>query len=421
MAKKFSNHRLWHALRPGWRARWGHGAARWSEQLRLSFWYPHVPIAAAVGVLGILNILPALERILGLSYSGSLRTVSHSFILDAFRGVPQGAAGIVLLVMSVGLLFRSRFAWAVTLLIAAATFALEMYQHPLQFSHLLLYNGILVLLLLAYHRHFDRSSLASGTLFALVSAILTLGYGVFGAYVLGPDFKPPIHSLVTALYFAVVTMSTVGYGDILPVTDESRLFVVSLIIFGITVFATSLSAIIIPAVNNRLQRLLQGEKRPMIRKNHYIIAGDTPLARNTYRELKARKLPVVVIIGHQPEDSIYESGDLVLGDSSDTDTLKSAGADAALAVLALRADDSENAFVVLAVKELEGQARTVAAVNDGKNLGRVRRVQPDMIIAPQVMGGELLAMALNGEELNTDAVMRIFRFTGEAHEDGDKK
>ncbi|WP_123104842.1 voltage-gated potassium channel protein [Acidithiobacillus sulfuriphilus] len=421
MAKKFSNHRLWHALRPGWRARWGHGAARWSEQLRLPFWYPHVPIAAAVGVLGILNILPALERILGLSYSGSLRTVSHSFILDAFRGVPQGAAGIVLLVMSVGLLFRSRFAWAVTLLIAAATFALEMYQHPLQFSHLLLYNGILVLLLLAYHRHFDRSSLASGTLFALVSAILTLGYGVFGAYVLGPDFKPPIHSMITALYFAVVTMSTVGYGDILPTTDEARFFVVSLIIIGITVFATSLSAIIIPAVNNRLQRLLQGEKRPMTRKNHYIIAGDTPLARNTYRELKARKLPVVVIIGHQPEDSIYEPDDLVLGDSSDTDTLKSAGAETALAVLALRADDSENAFVVLAVKELEGQARTVAAVNDSKNLGRVRRVQPDMIIAPQVMGGELLAMALNGEELNTDAVMRIFRFTGEAHEDGDKK
>ncbi|MHB0888407.1 voltage-gated potassium channel protein [Acidithiobacillus sp.] len=421
MAKKFSNHRLWHALRPGWRARWVHGAARWSQQLRLPFWYPHVPIAAAVGILGILNILPALERILGLSYSGSLRTVSHSFILDAFRGVPQGAAGIVLLVMSVGLLFRSRFAWAVTLLIAAATLALEIYHHSLQFSHLLLYNGILVLLLLAYHRHFDRSSLASGTLFALVSAILTLGYGVFGAYVLGTDFKPPIHSLTTALYFAVVTMATVGYGDILPVTDESRLFVVSLIVFGITVFATSLSAIIIPAVNNRLQRLLQGEKRPMIRKNHYIIAGDTPLARNTYRELKARKLPVVVIIGHQPEDSIYDPGDLALGDSSDTDTLKSIGADAALAVLALRADDSENAFVVLAVKELEGQARTVAAVNDSKNLGRVRRVQPDMIIAPQVMGGELLAMALNGEELNTDAVMRIFRFTGETHEEGSKK
>jgi len=102
---------------------------------------------------------------------------------------------------------------------------------------------------------------------------------------------------------------------------------------------------------------------------------------------------------------------LIIGDSSDTDILRSAGAEQALAVLALRADDSENAFVVLAVKEMEGSAKTVAAVNDSKNLGRVRRVQPDMIIAPQVLGGELLAMALNGEQLDNNAVMKMFRFS----------
>ncbi len=102
---------------------------------------------------------------------------------------------------------------------------------------------------------------------------------------------------------------------------------------------------------------------------------------------------------------------MIIGDSSDTDVLRSAGAEQAAAVLALRADDSENAFVVLAVKEIEGSAKTVAAVNDSKNLGRVRRVQPDMIIAPQVLGGELLAMALNGEQLDSTAVMKMFRFS----------
>jgi hypothetical protein len=57
------------------------------------------------------------------------------------------------------------------------------------------------------------------------------------------------------------------------------------------------------------------------------------------------------------------------------------------AILALSAADSDNAFVVLAVKELESRAKTVVAVNDSNNLGRVRRVQPDLIIAPQVLGG----------------------------------
>ncbi|MFA5730673.1 MAG: voltage-gated potassium channel protein [Acidithiobacillus sp.] len=411
MPKKFSEHHPWHVLRPDRRARWRARRQHWANVLHLEDWYPQFLIAAAVGFLGIFNTLPALEHLLGLSYAGSLADVSHSFVLDAFRGVPQGAAGVVLLIMSLGLVFRSRFAWALVLAMATAILAFGIYRHPQQISVLLYYNAALVFFLWIFRGRFNRSSLATGTLFALVGAIMVMSYGVFGAYILGNGFRPQIHSLSTALYFSVVTMATVGYGDILPVSNEARLFVVSLIVLGITVFATSLSAIIVPAVNNRLQSALQGEKRHMIRKGHYIIAGDTPLARNSYRELKSRNLPVVMVMGHQPDDSIYPPEDLVIGDSSDTDVLRSAGADQAAAVLALRADDSENAFVVLAVKEMEGSAKTVAAVNDSKNLGRVRRVQPDMIIAPQVLGGELLAMALNGEQLDSDAVMKMFRFS----------
>ena len=152
----------------------------------------------------------------------------------------------------------------------------------------------------------------------------------------------------------------------------------------------------------------------MPRKNHYVIVGDTPLARNTYRELKARHLPVTVIVEQNPGMGDFADADVVAGDASDVEILKQAGATDAIAVLALRADDSENAFTVLAVKELGGTARTVAAVNHGKNMTRVRGVRPDMVIAPQVMGGELLAMALNGENLDSETVIeRLFK-TNEA-------
>ncbi len=382
------------------------------HRLRLSLWYPHWPIAAAVGLLGLFNLLPEIGRILGLRYSGSLAHLSHHFLLDAFHGVPVGAAGALLTIMSLGLLARSRFAWILVLLTASAILGYGLYRHPLHPTPLLYYNAFLVLLLVSYRNHFNRSSLATGTLFALTAAIMVLSYGVFGAYILGSGFHPQIRSLSSALYFSVETISAVGYGDYLPVTEGARLFAVSLIIFGMSVFATALSAILVPLVQNRLQRVLKGESLAMTQKNHYIIVGDTPLARNSYRELKQRNLPVLVILNHPAQDAAFQPEDLVIGDASDTDVLKSAGAENALAVLALRADDSENAFVVLAVKELEGTAKTVAAVNDSKNLGRVRRVQPDMIIAPQVIGGELLAMALNGEVLDSDAVMRMFRLAG---------
>ena len=93
--------------------------------------------------------------------------------------------------------------------------------------------------------------------------------------------------------------------------------------------------------------------------------------------------------------------------------LREAGADHAEAVLAMMADDSENAFCVLAVRELGSSTRTVAAVNDARHLSRVKLVQPDVIIAPQVLGGELTAMLLSGEQVTPEFVMqRVFLQNG---------
>jgi voltage-gated potassium channel len=79
-------------------------------------------------------------------------------------------------------------------------------------------------------------------------------------------------------------------------------------------------------------------------------------------------------------------------------------------VLAMMADDSENAFCVLAVRELASGTRTVAAVNDARHLSRVKLVQPDVVIAPQVLGGELAAMLLSGEQVTPEFVMqRVFQ------------
>ena len=76
----------------------------------------------------------------------------------------------------------------------------------------------------------------------------------------------------------------------------------------------------------------------------------------------------------------------------------------------MRADDSDNAFIVLAVKELHGRAKTVVAINDSKHMERIKLVQPDVVIAPEVLGGELLAMVLTGETITSDFVVdRFFR------------
>jgi voltage-gated potassium channel len=323
--------------------------------------------------------------------------------------LPPLLIGLGQLVMSIGLLMRSRLAWTMTVLMTAAAIVILLVGRH-DNTAMAVYFSLLLLALLASWGSFNRSSLAASTLFAFTSMVMLVMYATLGSYYLGAEFSPPIKDLVTALYYAMITMTTVGYGDIVPHTPESRLFAVSVVVLGVAVFATSLTAVVSPMINRSLQRIVNQKGRTMKRKDHYVVIGNTSLAINTWRELVKRGQPVTRLLRDAPEEGELADVDIVVGDSSDIDVLRQAGAHEAKAVLAMRDDDAENAFTVLAVKELGGSARTVAAVNDARHLSRIKLVQPDVIIAPQVLGGELTAMLLTGEKVTADFVLeRVFR------------
>jgi voltage-gated potassium channel len=365
-------------------------------------WFPHVPLAILLGLGGFWLLRSDLGR-----------HWRHVFdqLLSGGQGLhpallPPILIGLGMLIMAIGLLFRSRLAWLMALLLAA-TAAISMYFGQQSHAHLLLGYFILMLALLVFAwRQFDRSSVTASTLFALTSVVMLVVYATFGTFYLGADFKPQVTDLVTAFYYALVTMSTVGYGDITPQTSEAKLFAVSIIVLGVAVFATSLTAVIAPLVTRSLQSIVNRKGKRMQRENHFVVIGNSPLALNTWRELARRGHPVTRLLRQEPESGIPAGVDAVVGEPSDGDVLVKAGADKARAVLAMLDDDSENAFVVLAVRELKGKARTVAAVNDAKHLERVRLVQPDVVIAPQILGGELAAMMLTGEKIDADFVMK---------------
>jgi voltage-gated potassium channel len=243
------------------------------------------------------------------------------------------------------------------------------------------------------------------TVFALFLVLVLMIYGVIGAFLLGAGFAPPITNLPMAFYFTVVTMSTVGYGDIVPKSDEARLFVVSLIVLGLTVFITALTAVVGPAVQSRINQTI-GRRKQMDRVNHFIITGDGALAHNTSRELRRRGEPVLVIASTVGVP--FGDAEVILGDPTELDVLRAAGGEHARAILALSDVDAENAFVILAAHELGSEAKKVAAVSSRRNLERVRRVHPDMVMAAPVFGGEALAMALTEEKIDGDWLLSRF-------------
>ncbi|MGU3412107.1 voltage-gated potassium channel protein [Enterobacteriaceae bacterium C34A] len=321
--------------------------------------------------------------------------------------LPQVVLGIALVLMSIGLFLRARVAWSFTLilLIAVALFNFLLHDGRHHIGYLSLIDGFF---LLWFWREFSQSSLAAGTLFALISFASLLTYALSGSLYLGDEFHPAINELSTALYFSTVSMSTVGFGDIVPATAASRLFTVSIIILGITVFATSISAIVGPVIGGNLKRMIKGRISHAMRKNHMIVIGATPLALSVYTGLTEQGETVTVIVPPGVNHEYPADADLIVDDPSSDKTLREAGADKARYILVLRNDDSDNAFIVLAAKEVvSGDTKILALVNSDKNLSKIKRVQPDIVFSLQTLASELLLRKLSGEKMEAGNLMDL--------------
>ncbi|MEO6911192.1 MAG: ion channel, partial [Edaphobacter sp.] len=230
-----------------------------------NYWFPHVPLALMFGVAGFW----VLKSSFGVHWLPDLQSLMSGQLHLQLRLLPPLLIGGGMMTMALGLLWRSRLAWLMALLLALTATVDTLLGKQAHGSLLVAYFVLLLIALLFAWRRFDRSSVAASTLFALTSVVMLLLYATFGAYYLGADFKPRIADLVSALYYAMVTMSTVGYGDITPQTPEARLFTVSIIVLGVAVFATSLTAVIAPLISQSLQRIVNRKSVAMKREKHF--------------------------------------------------------------------------------------------------------------------------------------------------------
>ena len=336
------------------------------------------------------------EHVSWLSQSSWRQAIQMIGLLE----LPRLILGAGLLVMSVGLLLRARVAWlfSLVLLVPVTIVAFRSrYGHDAFAVFALIAMGVLF----ANWRSFNRSSLAASTMLTIVSVLALMNYAVIGTLYLGESFDPHINSLVSALYFSVVTMTTVGYGDIVPVTPQARMFVISIVIFGISVFATSISALLGPVIGGNIRHFIEKRYAMAIRKNHFIICGETQLAVQVCDGMKKRGNAVTVIVQNAARHPFPRDTDVVQGDPTDPEVLAEAGVHQAQCVLAMLDDDSQNAFIVLSVKECgQDSVKTVAVMNTPIHLAKMQKVDPDILFPLQVLGGELLSRALSGEPLD---------------------
>lgn len=375
----------------------------------------HWVLALLVAVHGIILLKAAAPEIYLLFKTPTTSWLHlenlHDLIDSVFMEVLFALMlGTGLVLNAIGLTLRARTAWFMTLFLLLCNLGYDVLYGTGLVSDKTI-NGYLIaliFLLVLYGRRFNQASVISATLFAALGVVLLLTYSMFGALYFGKEYTPAITNLSEAFYFSIVTMSTVGFGDIVPSTPHSRLFTGSMIILGITLFATSVSAVIGPLVQGRIQHLLKDKHTKRMKKNHIIIVGVSALAYSVYNVLRKGGHELVVIVPTNVSHDYPADADLIIGDPTDSSVLTQANAAQATYILALREDDAENAFIVLAGRESGGaQTRTVALVNSPMHLNKIKQVNPDVILSLQSLGAEILARLVMGEPISDTLINQL--------------
>ncbi len=237
------------------------------------------------------------------------------------------------------------------------------------------------------------SRLARRFSYLLLAIAATLLIGTVGFTIIA-DYPP-----FDAFYMTLTTMTTVGYGEIHPLSRGARIFNSFLIAFGVTTIFIAIGAMTQTIIELEFGDAI-GKRRNkrMINqlKNHYIICGYGRVGRGAAEELQHAGVPFVVV-DSSPErvERAMTAGMLgAMADATRDETLHQVGIERALGLVAALATDADNLFVLLSAKGLNPKIYVaVRAAEEGAE-EKMRRAGADAVFAPYSITGHRLAQSL---------------------------
>ena len=228
---------------------------------------------------------------------------------------------------------------------------------------------------------------------AVVLLLTTIVVGVVGYLVLGAP------TVADAVYMVAITLFTVGFGEVFPLTETGRWFTVGLIVVGFgsaTFSAVSAMEVIADGHVKALLRRNQMDRRIAQLRGHVIVCGYGRVGRHLVGELAAAGHGFVVVeAGEARVGELREAEHLYVdADATEELTLHEAGIERADALVACVADDGDNVLIVLTAKGLNPDVQTVARVKADENEPKLRRAGADHVLVPTAIGGRRIAEML---------------------------
>ncbi|WP_223649879.1 potassium channel family protein [Hymenobacter psoromatis] len=230
---------------------------------------------------------------------------------------------------------------------------------------------------------------------ALALLVLSFTVGVGGFMVLEH------FSFLDAFYMTVITASTVGFGEVHPLSDAGRLFTSFYILFNLLVVAYLVSVLTTYIFDGELRhlfRMIRTDQEIKSFRNHVIVCGFGRNGYKAYDELRHSGTRAVVVEQNQAllvaaNDRLARDQQIpaVFGDATLDNTLRQAGIEHARAIITALPKDADNVFVALSARELNPHITIIARASARSSVSKLLSAGASSVVLPDEIGGSHMA------------------------------
>ena len=252
-------------------------------------------------------------------------------------------------------------------------------------------------------RGHDQVALRNRLIVAAMWLVAVVFVGAFGFHAIGRGEW----SFYDCLYFTVITLSTVGYGETLKGIhshEYARLWTIGLIVLGsgtLVYFVSTFTAFIVEGDLGGTLRRNRMKQRIAKLRGHYIVCGSGTTGIHVVEEFLQCKVPFVVVDRSRErlveleerfsENGAHERFHYVVGDATEDHVLDEAGISHALGVVAALSEDKDNLFVTVTASSLNPKARIIAKCVEVSSRPKLIRAGARAVVSPTQIGGLRLA------------------------------
>jgi voltage-gated potassium channel len=247
-------------------------------------------------------------------------------------------------------------------------------------------------------------------LYGFLALAIVIAGGGLGYYLIGGGRW----SIGDCLYMTVITVTTVGYGEVLQGMDAlhyARAFTVVLLLFGtgtIVYFASTITAFIVEGDLKNVLFVSKLKKRMKRMKQHVVVCGAGSTGRNVIEELIKTGVPVIAVDVRESE--LKDIADkfpnaeytYLVGDATDDDVIAQCNLDGARGLVAALSSDKDNLYLTVSARQSNPTARIVARCAELSHVDKIKKSGADAVVSPNYIGGMRLV-----SELLRPAVVRF--------------